>query len=176
MSQSHFNLKACCALGAALLALPAVMAADAPAQAPAAPAAVATAASPVYNAVKDMKFVTSARPAANAKYYIILQSASWCGPCRHELPLIVKAYPQMKAAGVELVQLSHDQNIEAAEKWAKEENVPFAIVAPGSNPTFPKALPPAPGIPQMYVLNAGGDVIAEGHPAMILPRWKEICK
>lgn len=173
MSTSHFNLKACCALGAALLALPAAVAADAPAQAP---AAVAPAASPVYNAVKDMKFVTSARPEANAKYYIILESASWCGPCRRELPLIVNAYPEMKAAGVELVQLSMDQNVQDAEKWAKVENVPFPIVAPGSKPSFPKALPPAPGIPQMYVLNAAGDVVAEGHPARILPQWKEICK
>ncbi len=177
MSKSHFPIHACCALGAALLALPCALAAD---NAPAAstPAATATtaAASPVYEAVKGMQFVTDARPAADAKYYIILESASWCGPCRRELPLIVKAYPEMKAANVELIQLSRDADVKAAAAWAKDERVPFAIVAPNNDPKFPKALPPAPGIPQMYVLNASGDVLAEGHPARILPRWKEICK
>lgn len=176
MSKTHFPIRACCALGAALLVFPAAFAADAPASsAPAANSAAATP-SPVFDALKGMKFVTNARPAASAKYYIILESASWCGPCRREMPLIVKAYPEMKAAGVELVQLSRDADLKAAEKWAKDENAPFAIVAPGSEPKFPKALPPAPGIPQMYILNAAGDVVAEGHPAMLLPRWKELCK
>jgi peroxiredoxin len=42
--------------------------------------------------------------------------ASWCGPCRAEMPAVVKAYEAFHAKGFEIVGVSLDQNKEA---WVK---------------------------------------------------------
>ncbi len=40
--------------------------------------------------------------------------ASWCGPCRQEMPTLVKAYEQYKGKGFQIVGISLDRN---AEDW-----------------------------------------------------------
>ncbi len=42
--------------------------------------------------------------------------ASWCGPCRQEMPTLVKAYAQYKDKGFQIVGVSLDRN---AEDWKK---------------------------------------------------------
>ncbi len=41
--------------------------------------------------------------------------ASWCGPCRREMPTIVRAYELYKGKGLEIVGVSQDYT---AEAWA----------------------------------------------------------
>lgn len=48
------------------------------------------------------------------KYVLIDFWASWCGPCRNEMPNVVAAYKQFKNKGFEIVGVSLDQN---ADKW-----------------------------------------------------------
>lgn len=137
---------------------------------------VATTASPVYESLKDCSYVTDARPAPNAKYYIVLFSASWCGPCCAEMPKLVKEYPALKEAGVELIHISCDNDLAAAQKWAASENVPFAVIAPKQTPNFPAALPVCRGIPHMYLLDASGQLLTHMHPARLMPQWRQLCK
>ena len=46
--------------------------------------------------------------------------ASWCGPCRREMPNLVEAYKQYKDKNFEIVGVSLDQNGEAWKKAIKE--------------------------------------------------------
>ncbi|MEE1348277.1 MAG: TlpA disulfide reductase family protein, partial [Bacteroidales bacterium] len=39
--------------------------------------------------------------------------ASWCGPCRREMPNVVKAYEMFKDKGFEIVGVSQDYDAEA---------------------------------------------------------------
>ena len=48
------------------------------------------------------------------KYTLIDFWASWCGPCRQEMPNVVAAYKQFKAKGFGIVGVSLDKD---ADKW-----------------------------------------------------------
>lgn len=48
------------------------------------------------------------------KYTLIDFWASWCGPCRQEMPNVVAAYKQFKSKGFEIVGVSLDKD---ADKW-----------------------------------------------------------
>ena len=49
--------------------------------------------------------------------------ASWCGPCRAEIPNMKKYYEEFKGKGVEFLSVSIDAKKDAWEKAMKEEGM-----------------------------------------------------
>lgn len=113
-------------------------------------------------------------PSTRADYYIYLESASWCGPCRAEMPHIVKAYPEMQKQNVELVLIGFDRTKEESEEYLKTFNATFPGVfhtEPGVNEL--PGYTPASGIPHATFVDRDGKVIDSGHGSMIM-KWQEI--
>ena len=111
----------------------------------------------------------------NAKYYLCLFSASWCPPCRREMPRIAKTYVDTLKddPDIELIHFSRDQNDDKALAWAKEHDVKFPVVKPnGGNPLD---LKPS-GIPHLFILKADGTLVEHDHPMRIFneEKFKEL--
>ena len=99
----------------------------------------------------------------NAKYYLCLFSASWCGPCRREMPRIAKTYAESLKGdpNVELIHFSRDREEDKALAWAKEHDIKFPVVkCNGGNPLNLHSR----GIPHLFIVNADGTLVEEGHP------------
>ena len=139
------------------------------------PAAATATSTPMAAAIKQTTFVTNAKPCTEAKYYMYLASASWCGPCRAVTPKLVQEYPNMMAnKDVEVILLSCDRTPEAAKKYLEHYKAPFAGVMYGS----PEALklPGCPtdihGIPHIVVVDAYGKMLYRGH-GLRFADWKQ---
>ena len=107
----------------------------------------------------------------NAKFYLCLFSASWCGPCRREMPRIAKTYAETlkNDPDIELIHFSRDQNDEKALAWAKEHDVKFPVVKPnGGNPLDLHSR----GIPHLFIVKADGTLVEEEHPMRIFNEEK----
>ena len=107
----------------------------------------------------------------NAKVYLCLFSASWCGPCRAEMPRIARTYADTLKADpdIELIHFSCDRDDTKAMAWAKEHDVKFPVVKPkGGNPLNLHAR----GIPHLFIVKADGTVLEEGHPASLFKEEK----
>lgn len=136
---------------------------------------VTPAAAPMYNVVAEKlqgcKFLMNGQVKQKAKIYICLFSASWCPPCRAEMPRIAKTYAETLKddPNIELIHFSRDQNDEKAMAWAKEHDVKFPVVKPkGGNPLELHYN----GIPHLFIVKADGTLIEEGHPMSLFTEEK----
>ncbi len=118
----------------------------------------------------------NAEPNKKAKFFIYLQSASWCGPCRAEMPKIVEMYPEMRKAKVEVILLGCDQTKQAAEAYLKKFEAPFPGVMVQEGRSLP-GFQESRGIPHATFVNAKGEVIKADYATTgIVAKWKEIIK
>lgn len=123
---------------------------------------------------KSLKKVKSFNGRINkkAKYYIYLQSASWCPPCRAEMPEIAKQYAAMEKAGIEIILCSWDQTTDAAKNFLKTNKVKFPAITKEDAAELPGFVR-ANGIPNATFVTADGELITSGHGA-IVRSWQSI--
>ncbi len=107
-----------------------------------------------------------------AKYYIYLQSASWCGPCQQEMPEIAKLYRKMKRKGVEIILCSLDETTEDAKRFLKAHKAKFPAIMLDDAEKLPGFFVVG-AVPAAVIVTASGENIVTGHGA-IIKDWKSI--
>ncbi len=86
--------------------------------------------------------------------------ASWCGPCRSEIPHMKKAYAHYHDKGFEILSFTIDDKKEAWHKASKQEDMPWINTGFGMN-SKPKKLCEVTGVPANYLIDGStGKVIA----------------
>ncbi len=95
--------------------------------------------------------------------------ATWCGPCRAELPGILAAYERYKAQGFEILSVSLDYadktTVEAYKSWIAEKGMNWRHIYDQKDWTGPlvKAyLVDGSGIPSPFLIGRDGSLVASG--------------
>lgn len=92
------------------------------------------------------------------KYVLIDFWASWCNPCRKEIPNLKKLYAQYNDKGFEIVSISIDQKKADWEKALKEEGLTWPNFL---DETGVAALYKVKFVPTMYLITADGVMVGE---------------
>ena len=96
-----------------------------------------------------------------AKVKILDFWASWCGPCRAEIPHLKEAYKEYSTKGVAFFSVSIDKDDAAWRKAMKEENMPWAQAqAPKAGKDVMKQYQFS-GIPYILVIDKEGRILAK---------------
>jgi thiol-disulfide isomerase/thioredoxin len=81
--------------------------------------------------------------------------ASWCGPCKEEMPLLDELAGRLKKKGVEIIAVSIDEDKESAEAFLSSRPSWSLTVAHDPKGKLPEALHPGK-MPSSYVVDAEG--------------------
>ncbi len=82
--------------------------------------------------------------------------ATWCPPCRAEMPSIEELAAKVAGENTVFVMLSLDDNFEVAKKYAKTKNLKVPVYYPAEN--LP-ALFKTDGIPVTFIFNETGELV-----------------
>jgi thiol-disulfide isomerase/thioredoxin len=86
--------------------------------------------------------------------------ATWCGPCRAEIPNIYQNYQKYNADGFEVIAVSVDRDLKALQSFVAQETPPWAVVA-DNHPRNQKSMAGTygiRGIPALILVGADGKV------------------
>jgi|CXWL01.1.fsa_nt_gi peroxiredoxin len=88
--------------------------------------------------------------------------ASWCTPCREEMPRIVKAYDERGAAAFTVVAVDLQENAGQVSEFAREFGMEFPVVIDRTGEVGEtwRIGGPVEGIPSSYFIDADGIVQA----------------
>lgn len=82
--------------------------------------------------------------------------ATWCGPCRREMPSIESLSKKLAGKKVEFVMLSLDEDFTKALNYSKSSNLTLPMYCPAAN--LPQLFN-VDGIPATFIFNKKGELI-----------------
>lgn len=87
--------------------------------------------------------------------------ASWCGPCRVEIPHMKEAYDRYGKKGFEIVSFTIDDDREAWREASAEEELPWINLGMGPEAEAPAAYN-VTGVPKNYLVDSrSGEIVAK---------------
>ncbi len=87
--------------------------------------------------------------------------ASWCGPCRNEIPHLKEVYEKYRSKGIEMLSVSIDKKEADWHKALAEENMAWAqVLAPNAGKQTMKDYQFS-GIPFIIILDKEGKIVAK---------------
>jgi thiol-disulfide isomerase/thioredoxin len=84
--------------------------------------------------------------------------ATWCEPCKKELPLLSKLAPRWRQKGIEVVAVDVDDDAEAAKEFLRARDIHLVVVH-DSNKKIANAYEPEK-MPTSFAIDAAGVVRA----------------
>ena len=84
--------------------------------------------------------------------------ASWCEPCKRELPILNKLAPKLKEKGVEIVTVNIDEKKDNAEQFLREHGVKLNVVYDKDHKIVGEWEPPK--MPTSFVIDRNGVIRA----------------
>ncbi len=101
---------------------------------------------------------TNLQPFAGAKLTLVNLWATWCGPCREEMPALDRLHKKYQAQGLTVVGVDVDEAGEVVKRFLGKMRVSYPMLLSTREKTA--AVLGIEALPTTYLLDQGGDVLA----------------
>ena len=122
---------------------------------PSAPAGAPEPAAPLSGKTLDGKIASLSD--YKGKVVLVDFWATWCDPCKYEIPELVKLQAKLGAKGFAILSVSMDEDIAEVPAFAKAMKLNYSVILNGSE-RAPKGWV-VPGLPTAYLIGRDGKVL-----------------
>jgi thiol-disulfide isomerase/thioredoxin len=143
----------------AIIAVAAVLVATADVQTlPAQPCDAASAPANLEFTLKDVNGKNVKLSAYKGKVLMVNFWATWCPPCRIEIPGLRDLYDRYRRQGLEIVGIDVDEPPSTIRPYAREMQINYPVLIGQGRDDVKEALGPLAGVPTTLVINRNGSV------------------
>lgn len=116
------------------------------------------------------------KPDSEYKYFYVDFWASWCAPCRAQMPASKKLKEEYGKKGIGFIYVSTDEDADAWKKAAKQLNLlpQYSYVLPSGNESAVAKRFAITSIPRYLIIDANGNVISDQAPIPSDPKIKQM--
>lgn len=121
---------------------------------------------PVAAALKDLDYISEARPNLHAKQYKYMQTATWCTICHLKMKDMEGHYDDIRKQGTEIIIISADDTEEKARAFMANHKSPLPCVmrsCPGLE-KLPHYRSSGKRLPDVFTVSAEGELLSDGSP------------
>lgn len=93
---------------------------------------------------------------SRGKVSVLVYWASWCAPCREEVPSLIALRNEFPDSDLEIIGVSLDENRHSIETFVKAHGINYTIAR--NNESLNKAFGPVRYIPTIVILDREGNV------------------
>lgn len=108
--------------------------------------------------VKDINGNDVALNTHKGKVVLLDFWATWCPPCRKEIPGFVELYNTYKSKGLVILGVSMDDTPSDVKKFARNLKMNYPILMGHEREDLQKAFAPMPGFPTSFVIGRDGKI------------------
>jgi thiol-disulfide isomerase/thioredoxin len=98
--------------------------------------------------------------------------ATWCVPCKAEIPILVELQNRYKADGLEVIGIVSQEEFERVAPFAAEHRMNYTILDGTERTDVEEAFGPLKGLPSSFVISRDGSVCYE-HVGVPRPKDNE---
>jgi peroxiredoxin len=108
--------------------------------------------------VKDINGKDVALNAFKGNVILLDFWATWCPPCKKEIPGFVKLYNSYKSRGFVVLGVSVDDSASDVKKFIKQYKMNYPVLMGHERLDLQKAFAPMPGFPTTFVIARDGSI------------------
>jgi thiol-disulfide isomerase/thioredoxin len=86
--------------------------------------------------------------------------ATWCAPCKQEIPGFIELQKKYGARGLQIVGLSVDDSLNMAKAYAAQMKMNYPILLAEGEEDILKAYDPIPSIPVSIIIDRAGRIVS----------------
>jgi peroxiredoxin len=106
--------------------------------------------------LKTLDGVEYALDGQRGKVVLLNIWATWCPPCRQEMPSMVRFYDMLRRQGVEILAVSEDRDLDALRDFIRRYQVNFPVLVDEDKRVY--NLYRATGVPETHLIDKKGTI------------------
>ncbi len=114
-----------------------------------------------FSVVNDGKITRLSDYVGRGQYVLVDFWASWCAPCRHEIPVLITAYGKYKDKGLIVLGVAVNEKPQYSLLFAKQMKIPYSLMLNAQQNSIEDAYG-FTGIPHTILFAPDGTILARG--------------
>jgi thiol-disulfide isomerase/thioredoxin len=112
--------------------------------------------------IKDLQGADVALDTYRGKVILLDFWATWCGPCKIEIPGFIELYSRYRSEGLQVLGFAVDDPVPAIEAYASQMKMNYPILVGQGRDDVLEAFGPMPGLPTTFIIDRNG-IICTSH-------------